>query len=50
MESTQLELFKRELGAKTVLVKAMGHFSSADGVYSVPIVRDELLATVNRKQ
>ena len=46
IELAQLELFKQKLAAKTVKVHGMGHFSTADGVYEVPIVRDELLGLV----
>lgn len=42
----QLSLFKDRLGAKAIMVHGMGHFSSADGVFEVPLVRDELLTMV----
>lgn len=38
----QMALFKRELGAKAIVVPGMGHFGSADKTYELPIVRDEL--------
>lgn len=44
VEPAQLGVFERELGAKAILVHGMGHFGSADGVFEVPLVRDELLA------
>ncbi len=40
----QLELFKVNLGAKAVAVQGFGHFGSADNVYEIPIVKDELYA------
>lgn len=42
VEQQQLNLFESKLDAKTVLVNGMGHFGSNDGVYEVPLVRDEL--------
>lgn len=42
VELEQLNLFKEKLNAKTILVEGMGHFGSADGVYEVPLVFDEL--------
>jgi len=44
VDLAQLELFQNKLGAKPLLVSGMGHFGSADGVFEVPLVRDELLA------
>ena len=46
----QMELFKDKLGSKGVLVRGMGHFGSADGVYELPIARDELLAIARSNQ
>lgn len=44
VEFEQSELLKRSLNAKAISLHGMGHFGSADGVFEVPIVRDELLA------
>ena len=44
VEPEQLQVFERNLGAKAILMQGMGHFGSADGMYEVPRVRDELLA------
>lgn len=38
----QMELFKDKLGAKGIVVHGMGHFGSADNVFKLPVVRDEL--------
>lgn len=46
VEPTQLKLFESKLGARTILMQDMGHFGSADGVFEVPVVRDELVAMV----
>lgn len=46
VEFSQLGFFKQSLAAKAIGVQGMGHFGSADGVYELPIVRDELLALV----
>jgi len=43
VELGQLELFKQKLGAKAIATRGMGHYGSPDGVYEVPMVRDELL-------
>lgn len=43
VELGQLELFKQKLGAKALATRGMGHYGSPDGVYEVPMVRDELL-------
>lgn len=43
VEPAQLKLFEDKLGAKAILAQGMGHFGSADGVFEVPLVRDELL-------
>lgn len=44
VEFEQLEVLRQNLNAKAIGVHGMGHFGSADGVFEVPIVRDELLA------
>jgi uncharacterized protein len=42
----QMELFHDRLDAKGVVLHGMGHFGSADNVFELPVVRDELLAIV----
>lgn len=44
VDSAQLELFKQKLGAKTILTHGMGHFASADGVFEVPIVLEQIVS------
>ena len=44
VEYAQLNFLAQKLHAKAVGVHGMGHFGSADGVYEIPVVRDELLA------
>lgn len=39
----ELKDFGDSLGARTIAVTDMGHFSSADGVFEVPLVRDLIL-------
>jgi uncharacterized protein len=39
----QLELFKQKLGAKTTMMHGMGHFASADNVFEVPTVLEEVV-------
>lgn len=39
----ELRAFGDELGARTIAVTDMGHFSSADGVFETPLVRDVIL-------
>ena len=46
----QLDLFAKELGAKRVAAKGMGHFGSADGIYESPLIRDELLEMARAKE
>lgn len=48
VDVSQLDLFADKLGAKPLLEHSFGHFSSADGVFEIPLVRDELLAMVER--
>lgn len=43
VEPAQLKLFENKLGAKAILVQDMGHFGSAERVFEVPLIRDELL-------
>lgn len=43
VEFAQLDLFRRFVGAKIVPVHGMGHFGSPDGVFEVPVVRDEVV-------
>lgn len=43
VEYAQLDLFRNCMGAKTVSVHGMGHFGSPDGVFEVPVVRDEMV-------
>lgn len=45
----QLDLFEDKLGAKVLREHGFGHFGSADGVFEIPLVRDELLAMVERR-
>jgi predicted alpha/beta hydrolase family esterase len=40
----QLELFKQKLNAKATLMHGMGHFASADNVFEVPVILEELLS------
>lgn len=42
VEVNQLTNFERKLGATAVRVEGMGHFGSADGVFEVPLVFDQL--------
>lgn len=42
VEIEQLDLFGKNLNAKTIRADGMGHFGSADGVFEVPLVLDEL--------
>jgi len=44
VELAQVDLFEDKLGAKAIRVHGFGHFGSPDGVYEVPLVRDELLS------
>jgi predicted alpha/beta hydrolase family esterase len=44
VEYEQLGLLGQRLHAKAIGMHGMGHFGSADGVYEIPVVRDELLA------
>ncbi|HKR81598.1 MAG TPA: alpha/beta fold hydrolase [Candidatus Saccharimonadales bacterium] len=46
VDVSQLDLFADKLGAKPLLEHGFGHFSSADGVFEIPLVRNELLAMV----
>jgi uncharacterized protein len=39
----QLSLFATKLKAKTILMHSMGHFGSDDGVFELPVVKNELL-------
>ena len=50
VEIGQLEVFRRKLGAKVITTKGKGHYGSPDGVYEVPIVRDELVKMAAEKQ
>jgi predicted alpha/beta hydrolase family esterase len=43
VDPKQLELFKQKLDAKTIMMHGMGHFASADNVFEVPVVFEELL-------
>jgi predicted alpha/beta hydrolase family esterase len=45
----QMELFERELGAKGLAVSGLGHFGSADNVFKLPVVRDELISLADRQ-
>ncbi len=47
VEPARLDLFANKLGAKSLLEHGMGHFGSADGMFEVPLVRDELLAVAD---
>lgn len=40
----ELEYLQRMLDAKMILARSMGHFGSADGVFELPVARDELFA------
>lgn len=42
----QLDLFESKLGAKVLREHGFGHFGSADGVFEIPTVRDELLTMI----
>lgn len=44
----QLDLFEDKLGAKILREHGFGHFGSADGIFEIPLVRDELLTIVDR--
>lgn len=44
----QLDVFEDKLGAKVLREHGFGHFGSADGVFEIPLVRDELLTMVER--
>lgn len=48
VNAEQLDLFEDKLGAKVLREHGFGHFGSADGVFEIPLVRDELLAMVGR--
>ncbi|SRR6266568_4489907 len=49
VDAAQLDLFAGKLGAKPLLEHGFGHFGSADGALEIPLVRDELLAMVDRQ-
>lgn len=48
VEIEQLELLTEKLNAKAIRLHGMGHFGSDDGVYELPVVRDELLGVVKQ--
>lgn len=45
----ELDDFSEKLGANTVLVDGFGHFSSLDGVFTSPLIRDELLKVIDSR-
>lgn len=49
VNTEQLDLFEDKLGAKVLRKHGFGHFGSADGVFEIPLVRDELLAIAKRR-
>lgn len=46
VDVAQLDLFVDKLGAKPLLVHGFGHFGSPDGIFEIPLVRDELLVMI----
>lgn len=46
VNAEQLDLFETRLGAKVLREHGFGHFGSADGVFEIPLVRNELFAMV----
>lgn len=50
VNAEQLDLFEDKLGAKVIRERGFGHFGSADGVFEIPLVRNELLAMVDRRE
>ena len=49
VDAAQLDLFVDKLGAKPLRERGFGHFGSADGIFEIPLVRDELLAMAGRR-
>lgn len=49
VEIDQLGLFDQKLNAQTIRLKGKGHFGSADGIFEVPEVLDELLKLINNE-
>lgn len=50
VNAEQLDLFEDKLGAKVLREHGFGHFGSADGVFGIPLVRDELFAMIEHRR